>query len=119
MLPVPASVSIPMAVIGAVFLFVLGALFLFAPSKGLAATKHHGEDLPTIMAGRYFFFAFAIAIICWKGSIELVGWLFAGFAALAFFDAATYAARKKAVAPHLLAGLASLLIPVVAFGGKA
>ena len=117
MLPLSSNVAIPMAIVGAAFLFVLGAMFLFAPEKGLAATKHHSEDLPTIMAGRYFFFVFAIAVVCWKGSTELVGWLFAGFAALSFFDAVTYAARKKAVLPHLMAGVASLLVPAVAFGG--
>lgn len=118
MLPITTTAAVYMAIIGAIFLFVLGLLFLFAPTKGLEATKHHAEDLPTIMAGRYLFLTFAIAIICWKGSTELIGWLFAGLAGLAFFDAATYAARNKLVTPHVLAGLASLLVPAVAFGGR-
>jgi len=117
MLPVNASISIHLALIGAAFLFVLGIVFLLAPSKGLAATKHHAEDLPTIMAGRYFCLSALTAIIALKGSAELLAGAFFILSALAFFDAATYASRKKKVMPHLLAGAFALIVPAIALGG--
>lgn len=118
MLPVDASLAGLLAVIGAVGMLALGALFLFSPSKGLLATKHHGEDLPTIMAGRYFFFAFVMIAVAKLGSSLLLALVFVGFSGVAFFDAATYSVRGKPVMPHLLAGLAALIVPAVALGGQ-
>ena len=117
MLPINASASVPFALFGAAFLLALGLVFLFAPSKGLALTKHHAEDLPTIMAGRYFCLASLTAIVALKGSAELLAGAFFVLSALAFFDAAVYATRKKNVVPHLLAGAFTLIVPAIALGG--
>ena len=118
MIPVASSVAGPLALVVAGFLLVLGLLFLFAPSKGLLATKHHAEDLPIIMAGRYFFLAFIVFMIARQGSPFLLANAFFGLAGLAFFDAITYGMRNKPVMPHLLAGIGALTIPAIALWGQ-
>ena len=55
MLPIPASSAVYLAYVTAAFLVLLGVVFAISPSRGLAMTKHRAENLPTIMAGRYFF----------------------------------------------------------------
>lgn len=117
MFPIDPSFSIPMAFLGAAFLFSLGLVFLFAPAKGLALTKHHASELPTIMAGRYFCLALLTTIIAQMGSLDLLSGAFFILAALAFFDAATYALKKKAVLPHIMAGILALIVSATALGG--
>lgn len=113
------SIHLLIAGLAAAFLFFLGLTFLFAPAAGLKMTKHTAEDLPTIMAGRYFFFVFALAAVMWKGSPELLAVIFLGLAGVAFFDAAVYASKSKDVRPHLAAGVLALIVPAIMFGGRA
>jgi len=115
--PIDSIYAVPLAMIGAVSLLVLGILFFFAPESGLKFTKHHAEDLPTIMASRYFFFAFVVVAVVWKGTPELLAAVFFGLAAVAFLDAATYGLRGKTMWPHISAGLAALVIPIIALAG--
>ena len=117
MLPVPASVAVYLALITGAFLMLLGVLFLFAPARGLAATKHRAENLPTIMAGRYFFMVLIAVGIALTGTLQQLGLVFLGLAGVAFFDAAVYANAKTATGSHLIAGVGALIVAAIALGG--
>jgi len=117
-LPISASLAIYMAYAGAAFVAVLAALFIFAPQKAFEATKHRPEEMALVMAGRYIFMAFILIVVTLQGDLKLLAAVFFGLAGLAFIDAAIYGLRGKTVAPHIGAGLASLVVPLVALGGK-
>ena len=42
-----------------------------------------------------------------------------GLAGVAFFDAATYARAKNAIAPHIAAGVGALIVAFIALEGAA
>lgn len=118
MLPVPASSAIWLAYITGGFLALLGILFAVSPRRGLAATKHREEKLPTIMAGRYFFMVFVAVGIAMTGTLQQLAFVFMGLAGVAFFDAATYARAKTPVMPHIAAGLGALIVAFIALEGQ-
>lgn len=117
MLPVPASVAVYLALFTAGFLMLLGLVFTFAPARGLAMTKHRAENLPSIMAGRYFFMVLVAVGIALTGTLQQLGFVFLGLAGVAFFDAAVYAHAKTATASHLTAGIGALIVAAIALGG--
>ena len=117
MLPVPASVAIYLALITAGFLMLLGLVFSFAPSRGLAMTKHRADQLPSIMAGRYFFMVLVAVGVALTGTMQQPGFVFLGLAGVAFFDAAVYARAKTATGSHLVAGIGALIVTAIALGG--
>lgn len=119
MLPVPASSAVYLAYLTGGFLALLGVLFAVAPKVGLAATKHQAEHLPTIMAGRYFFMVFVAIGIAVSGTLQQIAYVFMGLAAVAFFDAATYARAKTPVIPHIGAGIGALIVAAIALRGTA
>ena len=45
--------------------------------------------------------------------------VFMGLAGVAFFDAATYARAKNAIAPHIAAGVGALIVAFIALEGAA
>ena len=101
----------------AVFLLVLGIVFVMAPEKGLAMTRHRAENLPTIMAGRYFFMALMALGVAFRGSVSDVTYVAAGLAGVAIFDALTYYRAGTSILPHIVAGLGALLVIFVAYSG--
>lgn len=118
MLPIPASSAIWLAYITGGFLALLGILFAVSPRRGLAATKHREENLPTIMAGRYFFMVFVAVGIAMTGTLQQLAFVFMGLAGVAFFDAATYARANTSVMPHISAGLGALIVAFIALEGQ-
>ena len=119
MLPIPASSATWLACITGGFLALLGVLFAVSPSRGLAATKHRAENLPTIMAGRYFFMVLVAVGVAMTGTLQQLAFVFLGLAGVAFFDAATYARAKTAVVPHIVAGIGALIVAFIALEGQA
>lgn len=117
MLSVPASAAIYLAYVTGAFLLLLGVIFAVSPRRGLAVTKHRAENLPTIMAGRYFFMVLVAVGVAMTGTLQQLAYVFLGLAAVAFFDAATYARAKTAVAPHLVAGVGALIVAFIALQG--
>ncbi|MEO1323253.1 MAG: hypothetical protein AAFV59_09630 [Pseudomonadota bacterium] len=117
MLPVPASSSVYLAYLTGGFLALLGVLFAVSPKLGFAVTKHKAENLPTIMAGRYFFMVFVAVGIALSGTLQQIAYVFMGLAAVAFFDAATYARAKSPVIPHIAAGMGALIVSFIALEG--
>jgi len=118
-LPIPASYAVYLALFTAGFLALLGVIFLVAPSRGLAQTKHRAENLPTIMAGRYFFMVMIVAGVALTGDLTQLAFVFLGLAGVAFFDAATYARAKTPVMPHIMAGFGALIVALLALEGQA
>jgi len=117
-LPIPASWAVYLAVLTGVFLFLLGAVFMLSPAKGFAMTKHRAENLPTIMAGRYFFMVLIAVGVALTGSLHQLAFVFLGLAGVAFFDAAVYARAKTTVAPHLAAGIGAIIVAIIALEGQ-
>ena len=118
MLPIPASSAAYLAYVTGAFLALLGIVFAIAPARGLAMTKHRAENLPTIMAGRYFFMVLIAVGVALTGTLQQIAFVFMGLAGVAFFDAATYARAKTAVLPHILAGVGALVVAVIALQGQ-
>lgn len=118
MLPVPASWANYLAILTGIFLFILGAVFVMSPAKGFAMTKHRAENLPAIMAGRYFFMVLIAVGVALTGSLQQLAFVFLCLAGVAFFDAAVYARAKTTVAPHLAAGFGAILVAVIALEGQ-
>jgi len=118
-LPIPASSAVYLALFTGGFLALLGVMFAVAPKLGLKATKHRAEQLPTIMAGRYFFMVFIAVGVALTGSLQQLAYVFMGLAAVAFFDAATYARAKTPVVPHIAAGIGAVLVSFIALEGTA
>ena len=118
MLPIPASSAVILALVTAGFLTLLGILFAVSPNRGLAATKHRAENLPTIMAGRYFFMVLISVGVALTGTLEQLAFVFMGLAGVAFFDAATYARAKTPVMPHIMAGIGALVVAFIALEGQ-
>ena len=119
MLPIPASTAIYLAMITGGFLALLGIVFAVSPSRGLAMTKHRAENLPTIMAGRYFFMVLIAVGVALTGTMQQLAFVFMGLAGVAFFDAATYARAKTPVMPHIAAGIGALIVAFIALEGQA
>ena len=119
MLPIPASWAIYLAIFTGGFLALLGVLFAVSPARGLAATKHRAENLPTIMAGRYFFMVLVSIGVALTGTLQQLAFVFMGRAGGAVFDAATYARAKSAIAPHIAAGVGALIVAFIALEGAA
>ncbi|MFN3211780.1 MAG: hypothetical protein ACE37M_01625 [Henriciella sp.] len=118
MLPIPASSAIYLAYLTGAFLALLGIVFAISPTRGLAMTKHRAENLPTIMAGRYFFMVLVAVGVALTGTLQQIAFVFMGLAGVAFFDAATYARAKTAVLPHILAGVGALIVAIIALQGQ-
>ncbi len=118
MLPIPASSAVYLAYLTGGFLALLGVLFAVSPKIGLSVTKHRAENLPTIMAGRYFFMVFVAIGIALSGTMQQIAYVFMGLAAVAFFDAATYARAKAHVTPHIAAGIGALIVAFIALEGQ-
>lgn len=118
MLPIPASWAVYLAIVTGIFLFILGVVFVLSPARGFAMTKHRAENLPAIMAGRYFFMVLIAVGVALTGSLTQLAFVFLCLAGVAFFDAAVYARAKTAIAPHLAAGVGAILVAVIAFEGQ-
>ncbi len=119
MLPIPASWAVYLAIITGIFLFILGVIFVIAPERGFTLTKHRAENLPAIMAGRYFFMVLIAVGVALTGSLTQLAFVFLCLAGVAFFDAAIYARAKTAVAPHMAAGVGAVLVALIALEGQA
>lgn len=118
MLPIPASSATILAYVTGGFLALLGILFAVSPGRGLEATKHRAENLPTIMAGRYFFMVLVSVGVALTGTLQQLAFVFMGLAGVAFFDAATYARAKTPVMPHIMAGIGALIVAFIALEGQ-
>jgi hypothetical protein len=99
---------------GAGWLAVLAVVFLFNPPRGLVMTDHTEDQLPRVMTDRYLFFAALAFGAVWLREPRLIAFVFGGFAFLGFADAFIYARVGKPIRKHVVAGIASSIIAVLA-----
>jgi hypothetical protein len=95
--------------VGGVFLLVLGVLFWTNPALGFEQTGHRAEQLPAVMADRYFAFALIGVFAALYGDPNVVMIFFAACAVMAFVDALIYRRAGQAIAKHVIAGVLSLV----------
>jgi len=87
----------------------LVAMTIRDPVSGLRRLGHLPERLPEVMVGRYIaFFVLAIGAAIYGDPVVLSG-LFVGFAVASAADTFIYARKGQKFAPHLVAGIASLV----------
>lgn len=108
------TLTIVMAAIGAIVPGVLGFVFLVNPEKGLAMATHRAELLPNVMTDRYFGLTALAIAAAFYGDLKVIAFLYAVFAFLALADTFIYARHGHEYAKHLMAGLLSLLVVLVA-----
>lgn len=109
-----ASLAIALSGAGVLVTGVLAALFLRDPVAGMVATTHRAAQLPQVMANRYVAMLILTIGATVYGDFKVIALLFAAFAYMAFHDAWIYARAGQAVAKHIGAGIAALIVVVVA-----
>lgn len=109
-----ATLSVLLAGLGGLFTGRFGVLFLLDPERGFAATTHRPEELPKVMADRYFAFALLALGSAVYGDFRVIAYLFAVFALVSFADAWIYARIDRPYVKHFAAGVMSIIVMVVA-----
>ena len=108
------GVTIALSGAGALVTGVLAALFLRDTVSGMAATAHRAEQLPRVMANRYVAMLILAIGATVHGEPEVIAVLFAAFSYMAFDDAWIYRQVGQPVVKHIGAGVAALIVVVVA-----
>jgi hypothetical protein len=83
--------------------------YLLASSVTAAGQGHTDEQMARVMAGRYAFMAFLLAVFVVYRDFRALTVLFSGFVFLSLIDIAIYAAAGAEVQPHLIAAILSLI----------
>lgn len=92
----------------------LAVLFLRNPVAGLAQTTHRAEKLPEVMADRYVGMVLLAVGATLYGDLKVIAVLFSVFAYFGFHDAWIYARGGFPIAKHVSAGVAGLIVAIVA-----
>lgn len=92
----------------------LTLVYLRNPVVALGLTTHRLEDLPRVMTNRYAACLLLALGATLYGDPEVIAYLFAVFAMMAFSDALIYGRRGHAYGKHLISGLASTIVCLVA-----
>ena len=114
-----AQVAIALSGVGVLVTGFLALVFLRDPVKGMQQTTHRAEKLPEVMTDRYIAFTILALAATIYGDLNVIAVLFATFAFMGFADAWIYARRGFPIAKHVGAGVAALLVVVVALMAKA
>lgn len=109
-----AAVAIALSGVGIVVTGALAFLFLRDPVAGMAQTTHRLEKLPEVMADRYIALAMLALGATLYGDLKVIAALFTSFAFMGFADAWIYARGGFPIAKHVGAGIAALIVVVVA-----
>lgn len=109
-----ASLAIALSGAGVLVTGALAALFLRDPVAGMVATGHRAEQLPQVMANRYVAMLVLALGASLYGDLKAIALLFAAFSYMAFHDAWIYARAGQAVGKHIGAGVAALIVVLVA-----
>ena len=92
----------------------LGVYFLVSPARAMAFSTHRPEDLPLIMAGRYFTIAALMAGALYDGRPQVIGFVFTVTALNALFDALVYLREGKPFVKHLISASLSAVVAIMA-----
>ncbi len=102
----PAYLGI-LAIALVVVVFALGVYFLIAPERAMAFATHRREDLPLVMAGRYFAMAAIMAGALYDGRPAVIAFVFAVMGFSALFDALIYRRQGKPYIKHVFSAILS------------
>ena len=108
------SLAIALSGAGVLVTGALAALFLRDPVAGMAQTTHRLEKLPEVMADRYVGMVVLALAATLYGDLKVIAVLFAVFAYTGFHDAWIYARGGFPIAKHVSAGVAGLIVAIVA-----
>ena len=109
-----AQLAIILSAAGVLMTGFLAVIFLRDPIAGLAQTTHRAEKLPDVMTDRYVAFAFLALGATIYGDFKVIAWLFAAFSFMGFADAWIYARGGFPIVKHVGAGVAALIVVIVA-----
>ena len=93
---------------------LLAVAFIRDPVEGLKQTTHHLAQLPEVMADRYIAMTALAAGATWFGHPGVIAFLFTTFAFMGFADAYIYRRAGQPVMKHLAAGIAALIVVIIA-----
>ena len=108
------TVTIWLSVGGALVTGYLAVIFMRDPVRGMAEATHRPEKLPLVMIDRYIAFAFLALAAAWHGDPLVICGLFIAFAFMGLADAVIYAREGHPYIKHAGAGVAALIVAVVA-----
>ena len=109
-----ATLTLVFAFLGAVFTGSLAFLFLRDPERALVATTHRLEQLPKVMADRYFAFTLLALGAVVYGDFKVIAYLFAVYSFLGFADAWIYSRIGKSYVKHFAAGVLAIIVMITA-----
>ena len=108
------GITLTLAWLGVFVTTGLGVLFVRNPTRALALTTHRLEDLPKVMADRYFALALLALGAVIHADLKIIAYLFAVFSFLGFADAWIYHRAGKPIAKHFAAGVAGCIVTLCA-----
>lgn len=94
---------------------ILGLLFMFAPDRGMAFATHHPENLPSVMANRYFTNAALMIGALLYGKPVIIAFVFIATGYGAAHDAVIYARAGQPYKKHILPAVLSTIVGGGAF----
>ena len=95
-----------------VIVVYLGILFMFAPERGLAFATHKVENLPSVMANRYFSMAAVMIGSLVYGEPEVIAFVFAATGFGPAHDAWIYARAGQPYKKHVLPAVLSAYVSI-------
>ncbi len=108
------AITLTLAWLGVFVTTGLAALFVRNPTRALVLTTHHLEDLPKVMADRYFALALLALGAVIYGDLKVIAYLFGVFSFLGFADAWIYHRAGKPIAKHFTAGVSGGIVTLCA-----
>ena len=103
------TIAYVMAWAGAIWGAYLGYVWWTDPDRALRLTTHHRENLPNVMGDRHLGLALLAVGVLLFGTLELVAFLFAGGAVMAFGDSLIYIRAGKPHTKHTATGVFALV----------
>lgn len=113
-----ASLALLLSGLGVLATFWLAAIFVANPAAAMTRVNHLPEALPRVMTDRYVANLILAIGATLYGDFKVIAFLFAVFAFMSFADVAIYVKRGTAFRPHLLGGIGSAVVSVVALAAS-
>ena len=102
------------AFLGALPLFWLAYRFATNPVIAMDDVTHHLEHLPAVMAGRYAVLGLFAIGAAFTMNAWIIAYIYAGFAAMGFYDGSVYARANLNTTKHVRAGVLSAVVAGIA-----
>ena len=95
-----------------VIVIYLGVVFQIAPERGLSSSMHTSENLPKVMANRYFSMAAIMIGSLFYGRPEVIAFVFAATGYAPAHDAWIYARSGLPYKKHVLPAVLSAYVTI-------